>query len=458
MRLVTTALASFALVGGMLLPESAPAAPGRHHDRLSTNARPRGQTHHRYPNSHASVRAHASIIGGQRAQVGTFPWLTEIFYGEGRGLYACTGTVVAPNLILTAGHCAENPETGIVNNPSGYTVVTGAVNWTSPERQVSGLSKVLVYPSYERGGLLEGSGDAALLALSRSTTAPAIPLATASDSSLWQPGTGAVVAGWGNTYYGQTGPTEWLQWAETVVQGQEWCKNHAPGFRPLGQLCALNPPAYETGTCNGDSGGPLLAIRPGTEETVEVGITHSGPPHCGTTSPDVFTRAELVSSWVRSWIKALNPPPTPLPAPTRPPAQASAVTPATQSAPPPPPNTPGYYVTKPSKLRKIVIHVSGDGAHVVGVRIKMPVNCQHGHALSLNKSWLSSADNSPITNHTVRTTLEWSASRETKRGTIGVYLHFTSPGTLEGQVRVRLPYRSRHIGLCSGALRFTAKT
>jgi hypothetical protein len=115
-------------------------------------------------------------------------------------------------------------------------------------------------------------------------------------------------------------------------------------------------------------------------------------------------------------------------------------------------------VTMPSKVRKVMIHVSGDGAHVVGIGIKMPVNCRHGNALTLSESWLWHADNFLITNHTVRTTLEWPASRDTKTGTIGVYLQFTAPGTLEGQLRVRLPYRSRRIGLCSGALKFTAKT
>jgi len=102
--------------------------------------------------------------------------------------------------------------------------------------------------------------------------------------------------------------------------------------------------------------------------------------------------------------------------------------------------------------------VSGDGQHVVGMLIKMPVRCHHGYELSLSESWLSYADNVLIENHTVHTMLEWLSSRETKRGTMTAFLNFTAPNTLEGRLRVHLPYRSRRVGLCAGTLSFRATT
>ena len=142
---------------------TATAANRGHHPR------PRRETHRRVKRP----VAHASIIGGQIAKIGTFSWLAKTFYADAEGLYGCTGTVVAPSLILTAAHCAENTETGIVNDPSGYVVVTGNVDWAAAERQVSRVSQVIVYPYYEPSGLLEGWGDAALLVLSTPTTAAA---------------------------------------------------------------------------------------------------------------------------------------------------------------------------------------------------------------------------------------------------------------------------------------------
>jgi len=100
---------------------------------------------------------------------------------------------VAANVVLTAGHCAEDTETGRLHDPSGYTVVTGNVDWTAPSRQVFGVSRVVVYPGFNRVYL---TGDAALLILSAPTSAPAISLASyPSDSPILEAGTEGVIAG-----------------------------------------------------------------------------------------------------------------------------------------------------------------------------------------------------------------------------------------------------------------------
>jgi secreted trypsin-like serine protease len=224
---------------------------------------------------------------------------------EGGVLGVCTGTVVGPRLILTAAHCAENIETGVLNEASGYRVVTGKDNWAAPptEKQISTVSRVIVYPFYERTGLVAGWGDAALLELSSPITARPIPLASSAQAQLWQPGTAAQIAGWGDTYSGQATFTEVSHWAPTVIQSSEWCRNQFGGFLPLGQLCTIDPPNYQTGGCEGDSGGPLLVTSRGG--AVEVGILVLATETCLTTAATVYTRTELVASWVDGWIKAL---------------------------------------------------------------------------------------------------------------------------------------------------------
>ena len=56
-------------------------------------------------------RAHAPIVDGRPAEPGRLPWLAYIEDRRGAGTGQCTGTVVAPNLVLTAGHCAEDVHT-----------------------------------------------------------------------------------------------------------------------------------------------------------------------------------------------------------------------------------------------------------------------------------------------------------------------------------------------------------
>lgn len=63
--------------------------------------------------------AHVAVIGGQPADPGTFPWTAYILDLRGHEVGQCSGTVVAPNLVLTAGHCAQNMQTGVVNEASG---------------------------------------------------------------------------------------------------------------------------------------------------------------------------------------------------------------------------------------------------------------------------------------------------------------------------------------------------
>jgi hypothetical protein len=429
--------------------------------------------HRQSPNSHLLTRpldreglARASIIGGVPAENGTFPWLAYVVDEKDEGFGLCTGTVISSNVILTAAHCAENVETGVINEPAGYAIVTGNVEWTAPSRQVSGVSKVIIYPGYLRGYAV---GDAALLILKTPTTAPAIGLAAwPSDSTDLEAGKPAILAGWGKTSSGEEDLTERLQWAETVIQRPAYCEANAPTFFPGDELCEVNPPDYETGACEGDSGGPLISLNPSGSGVIEIGLTSHGYGECSTSKPTVSTRTDLIASWADSWIEAVKPlpppppPPAPAPAPSHPPAPAPAPV-VTKPAPAPvapwvPPNTPGLYVTPRSKRgQKITAQVSGDGQHLVGLAIKMTVQCQHGYTYEIGSSWLSYPDDLPITNHVVATTLETESDKYMKAGSIGAYLFFNSAGSLEGRLRVHIRSRNRHVGLCSGALSFKAK-
>lgn len=248
----------------------------------------------------ASERARAAVIGGQAAESGMFPWMAYIldFRGEEEG--QCSGTVVAANLVLTAGHCAENMRSGVVNEASGYRVTTGNVDWAAPaaERQESDVTRVIVCSCFDRRTLV---GDVALLQLSTPTTAPAVTLASSPRVA-----TPAVFAGWGKTFPAQEAPMEALQWAHTVAQGAASCERETSLFSPAGEVCAIDPSERRTGVCEGDSGGPLLTADPSAVGgMVEVGVASHTYSHCATTSPSVFTRVDAVGAWIRGWEQAL---------------------------------------------------------------------------------------------------------------------------------------------------------
>ena len=257
--------------------------------------------------SHLATDAHASIIGGTSASQGQFPYLAFIAYSypDGSG-FSCSGTVVSPTVVLTAGHCGVDETTGAPLGPSGFAVVTHSVDWTnSSQRQVSGVSRVVVNPSYNA---TTHDNDSTLLFLTTPTTAPAIALAGPSDVNLEQGGTGAVIAGWGITTASAQDIPSLLQWADTIVQRPVYCSQFAP-TSDSAQLCTVNYPSNNTGTCSGDSGGPLLAAHPGGGP-IEIGITSYGPSDCDTVSADYFTRVEPLVSWIDS-VAGITPPPPP---------------------------------------------------------------------------------------------------------------------------------------------------
>jgi secreted trypsin-like serine protease len=248
--------------------------------------------------AHAHARAHVAIIGGAAAANAAFPWLAEIIDARGSEAGQCTGTVVAPRLILTAGHCVENMRTGTLREASGFTVLTFAGATATGEPNVSTVSGVIAYEGFKRG---VDDGDAALLALSAPVGAPAVVLA----AGVGQPtaGTAATIVGWGRTSFTQRRPSEALHSAGTAVQASAWCKRHAPPFFARGELCALDPPSDTTGACNGDSGGPLLTAGV-SGEPVEVGIAVHVYRRCSTRRPTVFTSVSSLAPWLDSWIAA----------------------------------------------------------------------------------------------------------------------------------------------------------
>ncbi len=280
------------------------------------------------PRARASApRARASVIGGSAARPGAFASVVEILDIRGNEVGECTGTVVAPTLVLTAGHCALNMMTGKVNAASGYRVLIPLASGTaasgSDEREIATVSAVLVDEGFARR---VDNRDAALLVLSAPTSAPAVKLAggggarVASRSGVPTAGLTATIAGWGKTTWLQSRPTGELQSATTVVQRAHWCARNAPPFYRRSEICTIDPPGFATGACNGDSGGPLLAANSSNTGVVEIGIVVHGYARCSTRRPSVFTRVEAIAPWVQRWIDAyasLTPaaaPPSPAPA------------------------------------------------------------------------------------------------------------------------------------------------
>lgn len=232
------------------------------------------------------------IRGGEAAKPGDLPSLVFIAYlipnGKDEAI-VCTGTVIAPRLVLTAAHCLQAP--GVRVEVENFRVVTGEVDWKAADRTVVDVARTIPYPRYDSES---GQGDAALLELATPTAAPPMPIAA---RRFWEEGTEAEIAGWGRVQVGRH-DNHLLHRAGITILGSRLCREEGGSS---GQVCAEDPPPQKATTCFGDSGGPLLAHRPGDGELVEVGVVHGGQ-NCNPRYAGTYTSTVPIFHWVRARI------------------------------------------------------------------------------------------------------------------------------------------------------------
>jgi secreted trypsin-like serine protease len=206
----------------------------------------------------------------------------------------CTGSVIAPYVILTAAHCTE--DTSGIRAISGYALpgVIDAQDTTT--LRYWDIPDLLPHPDYDPETLVN---DVALVVLQMPTSAPAMPLIAPWQDALVVGGAPATMAGWGRTVSGGSSP-RFLQEATVPLISDANCAPNLPGpdqsmFNSVSMLCAGDLPAG-IGGCQGDSGGPLALTIAGTRTLI--GDTSWGSADCVNGSPTVFGRLTTFRNWI----------------------------------------------------------------------------------------------------------------------------------------------------------------
>jgi hypothetical protein len=232
-----------------------------------------------------------AIVGGQPAS-STYPEAVLLNMRTAENAwYSCSATVIAPKVVLTAGHCVDGIAEWYVYAGTNYRTSTKAETYDWAENGASNVN-----PSHHDIGLVYLSDPIVL------SSYPVLGQTKQPD------GTSALSVG-------------------RVLDGTVTNSLYDAPITLTDGSSIGYPYDYSSGVViqHGDSGGPVFLS--GTHTLVAV---NSG---AGTTL-QVTARVDLLYSWIQSKIAAQTPAPAPTPTPT-PTPQPAPTTPATPSAPAP---------------------------------------------------------------------------------------------------------------------------
>ena len=224
----------------------------------------------------------APVVGGTPVERGAWPDVVAII-GEHGDL--CTGTLIAADLVLTAGHCIEMQP---------IEVIIGSIDLAEPDGDVRDVKWARAYPDwidrYDVGVImLEHPVFARQRAIAQGCT----------TREAFAAGLPLQVVGFGLTTKSGTGDNTRLHQATVPVVDATCARDPAcvNAVAPGGEFVAGG---HGADACFGDSGGPAYVTTshgPALVGIVSRGLVEFDEP-CG--GGGVYVRADKVVSWIQS--------------------------------------------------------------------------------------------------------------------------------------------------------------
>lgn len=234
------------------------------------------------------------IVGGEAAPEGRFPYIAGLLFQEqGSGAVpVCSGTLIAPNVVLSAAHCS-----GAVQVTVGCYLST-STPLDEPNCEVFNVSEEHIFFDFSENVIGVRSNDFMLLVLSGLSNNPSIALLPDETFDL-APNDPFLVLGWGSLFF--TGPqAEELQQVEVDYLTNADCQRRyeliAGVEIEINMLCGFR---IDQDACQGDSGSPTLLTCEETGEDLVFGIVSFGVGCATPLYPGIYARVSAAISFIR---------------------------------------------------------------------------------------------------------------------------------------------------------------
>ena len=213
----------------------------------------------------------------------SYPWVASIWYASPSDDYyrhVCTGSLILPDVVLTAAHCISNSGTYFVQ--MGSDTLDG-----NNEPAFYEVDAVWKNPRYSKKTAIN---DVGLLKLTNTqTTVTPMPYAARRDLAAVKRTKKFEILGWGINQAGED--ATYLRYTQVSEKGQAARAYYSSKYFNQTTMIAagryLRKEKIYTGACSGDSGGPLVATIRGVKKVV--GITSYGGRSCNIKAPTVFS-------------------------------------------------------------------------------------------------------------------------------------------------------------------------